>query len=178
MSTYRAVRPGSDEYAPFYEGYVASVPDGDVLASLAHTADAASDLLQGLSEAQAEQPYAQGKWTIKEVVQHCTDAERIFAYRALRIARGDATDLPGWDEQTYAPASQANDRNLRSLLDELRTVRAATLSLLEGLPSEAWTRPFRGANGMDVTVRGIAWITAGHLLHHVGIVRERYLTAG
>lgn len=176
MSTHRATRPGSEEYAPFYQAYVASVREGDVLTTLAQGADAASDLLRGVSEAQAEQAYAPGKWTLKEVVQHCTDAERIFAYRALRIGRGDTTDLPGWDEQAYAPASRANERSLPSLLDELRAARTATVSLLEGLPSDAWTQQGR-ANGMDVTVRGIAWITAGHLLHHLGILRDRYLTA-
>src|SRR5690606_9484208 len=110
----------------------------------------------------------------KEVVQHCADAERIFAYRALRIGRADTTDLAGWDEQAYMEPARANERTLLSLTDELRSTREATLSLLEGLPEDAWPRRGR-ANGMDVTVRGIAWITAGHLLHHLGIVRERYL---
>jgi len=174
MSTYRTIRPESDEYAPFYAGYVAKVPDGDVLATLAHSASGATDILGGVSEDVANTAYAEGKWTLKEVVQHCSDAERIFVYRALRMGRGDTTDLPGWDEQAYAPMSRANDRTLARLLHEFQTVRAATLSLFEGLPEEAWSR--RGvANGMGVSVRGIAWITAGHLLHHVGIIRERYL---
>jgi hypothetical protein len=174
MDTYRAIRPGSDEYAPFYAGYVAGVPDGDVLATLAQTGAGASDLLADVPEATAERAYAAGKWTLKEVVQHCSDAERIFAYRALRIGRGDATDLPGWDEQAYAPASRANARGLQSLVEELRTARAGTISLLDGLPSDAWILRGR-ANGMEVSVRGIAWITVGHLMHHLRIVQERYL---
>jgi len=174
MRIYPAIRPQSDEYAPFYAGYVAKVPDGDVLATLSHSASGATDVLDGVSEEVANSAYAEGKWTLKEVVQHCSDAERIFAYRALRIGRGDTTDLPGWDEQIYAPMSCANDRTLASLVHEFQTVRAGTVSLFEGLPTEAWSR--RGvANGMGVSVRGIAWITAGHLLHHLGIIRERYL---
>lgn len=176
MTIHRSTRPSQDEYAPFYAGYVAAVPDGDVLATLSHSLEGALELLGSVSEEVAESAYAPGKWTLKEVVQHCTDAERIFAYRILRIGRGDTTDLPGWDEQTYAPASRANERTMQSLVEELRTVRDATLSLLRGLPVDAWTMRGR-TNGMDVTVRGIAWITAGHLLHHLRIVRERYLAS-
>lgn len=174
MKTFRTLRPVEGEYAPFYAGYIANVPDGDIVATLAHTADGASELLGGVSDEVAELAYAPGKWTLKEVVQHCADAERIFAYRALRIGRADTTDLAGWDEQAYMEPARANERTLLSLTDELRSTREATLSLLEGLPEDAWPRRGR-ANGMEVTVRGIAWITAGHLLHHLGIVRERYL---
>ena len=176
MTTNRSIRPSQDEYAPFYAGYVASVPDGDVVATLSHSLEGALELLGSASEEVAERAYAPGKWTMKEVVQHCADAERIFAYRILRIGRGDTTDLPGWDEQTYAPASRANERTMRSLVDEFRTVRDATLSLLEGLPADAWTARGR-ANGMEMSVRGIIWITAGHLLHHLRVVRERYLAS-
>lgn len=176
MSDHLSTRPDSDEYAPFYADYVASVPEGDIVATLSHGAKSVPELLGGVSEAVASRSYAPGKWTLKEVVLHCSDAERIFAYRALRIGRGDTTELPGWDEKAYAPISGANDRPLRSLVAELRAVREATLTLFEGLPDDAWSR--RGtANGREVTVRALAWITAGHLLHHLGIVRERYLTA-
>jgi hypothetical protein len=174
MNLHRSTRPAAGEFAPFYAGYIAQVPDGDVLETLAQSLSDATELLGGVSEEVAERAYEPGKWTLKEVVQHCTDAERIFACRALRIGRGDTTNLPGWDEQLYAPASRAQDRTLASLTDELRTVRAATISLLEGLPAEAWTRRGR-ANEMEVSVRGIAWITAGHLLHHMNILRVRYL---
>jgi hypothetical protein len=171
---HRATRPEADEYAPFYAGYVAKVPGGDIVATLGHSGRGTLELLGGVSEETARLAYAPGKWTLTEVVQHCCDAERIFAYRALRIGRGDATDLPGWDEQAYMPLSGAADRTLRSLVEEFRTVREATTSLFASFPEHAWERRGR-ANGMDVSVRGIAWITAGHLLHHMGIVRERYL---
>ena len=138
-------------------------------------AEIATALLHDVDDDRAAGAYAPGKWSIKTVVQHCTDAERIFAYRALRIARGDATDLPGWDEQAYAPMSAADDRPLEQLLRELETVREATVTLFEGLPVEAWARVGR-ANGHPVSVRALAWITAGHLLHHLDILQDRYLS--
>lgn len=174
MSTHRHPRPAADEFAPFYAGYIAQVPDGDVVEALIGGAEIAAALLHDVSEETADRAYAPGKWTLKEVIQHCADAERIFAYRALRIGRGDSTELPGWNENAYTPMSGANARTLPSLLDELESVREATVTLFEGLPAEAWTR--RGsANGASVTVRGLAWITAGHLMHHLEIVQGRYL---
>lgn len=174
MNEHRRIRPASEEYAAFYQGYVARVPDGDVVEALIGGAEIAAALLHDVPEEVAARAYAPGKWTLKEVVLHCADAERIFAYRALRFARGDATELPGWDEQRYAPLSGAVARPFESLLDELESVREASVTLFEGLPAEAWTR--RGvANGKEVTVRAIAWITAGHLLHHMAVIQERYL---
>lgn len=174
MNTDRSTRPRADDYAPFYAGYVERVPDGDVVATLADSAAAMSEILAEVSEERAGRAYAPGKWTVKEVVQHCSDAERVFQYRALRFGRGDPTELPGFEEDAYAPASRANERTLATLLDELRTVRAATVSLFEGLPEDVWDN--RGtASGVAVTVRGLAWIAAGHLLHHVDVIRERYL---
>ena len=127
-----------------------------------------------VDEATASKAYAPGKWTLKEVVLHCADAERIFAYRALRFARGDATNLPGWDEKAYTPMSGAAVRSLESVLDELESVREASVTLFSNLPSDAWTR--RGkANNFDVSVRALAWITTGHLLHHLGVIQDRYL---
>ncbi|MBL8998193.1 MAG: DinB family protein [Gemmatimonadales bacterium] len=174
MPAYRRERPNADEFASFYSGYLQQVPDGDVVEALIGGAEIAAALLHDVPEEVASKAYAPGKWTLKEVVQHLADAERIFAYRALRIARGDATELPGWDENAYAPASGAKERSLESLLDELESVRESTVTLFEGLPEEAWTRTGR-ANGQKVSVRALAWITAGHLLHHLEIIQERYL---
>jgi len=174
MSVHRSQRPDPSEYPPFYAGYVAQVPDGDVVEALIGGAEIAAALLHDVSEAQGDRAYAEGKWTLKEVLLHCADAERIFAYRALRIARGDTTPLPGWDENTYAPMSGANAREMGSIMNELESVRDASVTLFEGLPAESWSR--RGeANGNPVTVRAIAWITAGHLLHHLEVIQERYL---
>lgn len=174
MSAHRFIRPSEDEYAPFYAGYVGRVPDGDVVEALIGGVEIAAALLHDVDEERALRAYAPGKWTLKEVVLHCTDAERISGYRALCIGRADATELPGWDEQAYAPMSGANARTMESLLDELESVREATVMLFEGLPAAAWTRHGR-ANGQRISVRALAWITAGHLLHHLEIIQDKYL---
>lgn len=174
MSAHRSQRPDPSEYPSFYAGYIAQVPDGDVVEALIGGAEIAAALLHDVSEAQGDRAYAEGKWTLKEVLLHCADAERIFAYRALRIARGDATPLPGWDENAYAPVSGANAREMGSVMNELESVRDASVTLFEGLPADAWSRT-GVANGKPITVRAIAWITAGHLLHHLEVIQERYL---
>jgi hypothetical protein len=170
----RSSRPGEDEFAPYYAKYVSRVPDGDITHTLAEQGDAFLSRLKQLSEEQAAFAYAPEKWTVKEVICHVTDAERIFAYRMLRIARGDATPLPSFDENAYAAASAANDRPLDTLLGEFAAVRGATLALLRWLPAAAWTR-HGTASGHGVSVRGLAWIAAGHAMHHERILRERYL---
>ncbi|HEY5490935.1 MAG TPA: DinB family protein [Gemmatimonadaceae bacterium] len=173
MSRASSSRPGADEHAPFYASYVALVPDGDVTRTLAGQGEGFVRLLKDIGDGKAAFAYAAGKWTIKEVVLHVTDAERIFAYRVLRMARGDATPLASFDENAYAPMSGANDRPLDTLLGEFAAVRGATLVLLRGIPEEAWVR--RGvASGKDVSVRALAWIAAGHAMHHERILRERY----
>lgn len=173
MSRASSSRPGADEHAPFYASYVALVPDGDVTRTLAGQGEGFVRLLKDIGDGKAAFAYAAGKWTIKEVVLHVTDAERIFAYRVLRMARGDATPLASFDENAFAPMSGANDRPLDTLLGEFAAVRGATLVLLRGIPEEAWVR--RGvASGKDVSVRALAWIATGHAMHHERILRERY----
>jgi uncharacterized protein (DUF1330 family) len=167
-------RPGPDEYGAFYAAYVADVPAGGIVALLARQVEDTCRLLEGLPDSRAEHAYAPGKWTIKEVVGHLVDSERVFSYRALRFARGDGAELPGFDEKHYVPAGEFGDRSLASLLDELRTVRRSTVALLGNLPSGAWLR--KGiASGHPVSVRAIACIIAGHELHHRRILEERYL---
>jgi uncharacterized damage-inducible protein DinB len=173
MSNAAAERPGKVEFAPYYAGYVAAVPDGDITRTLAEQGEHLVSRLKDLSEEQAAFAYAPGKWTVKEVLCHITDAERIFAYRLLRIARGDATPLASFDENAYAAVCGANDRALDTLLGEFAAVRGATLALLRWLTAAAWTR--RGtASGKEVSVRGLAWITAGHAMHHASVLKERY----
>lgn len=165
-----------DAVPEFYSRYVARVPDGDIAGTLATQIDETVALLAGLSEDQAHHRYAPGKWSIKEVLGHVADAERVFAYRMLRFARGDATPLAGFDENAYVPAGRFDDRPLPDLLAELQSVRTATVALLRGLPADALDR--RGtANGVAITVRALAWVTAGHELHHRHILAERYLGA-
>jgi hypothetical protein len=166
-------RPAPGEYAERYAPYVARVPDGGLMGVLERQAEETRALLAGLSEAEAEQAYAPGKWTIKEVVGHLSDAERVFSYRALRFGRGDTAELAGFDENAYVPAGTFGARSLAGLLEEFVAVRQATIWLLNTLPPEAWLR--RGvASGHEVTVRALGYITAGHELHHRAILEERY----
>jgi hypothetical protein len=167
-------RPDPSEYAPDYAGYIAGVPDGDLLSTLERQLRESRAALAGLPEVRGDFAYAPGKWTVKEVLGHVADAERVFAYRALSFARGERAALPGFDEKAWTPASGAATRTVRDLLEELGAVRASTLALLRHLPAEAPLR--RGtANGREVTVRALAWIIAGHERHHLRVLRERYL---
>ena len=167
-------RPDASEYLQYYGKYVDRVPDGDLLQTLRAQLDETLALVRGLPEEQGGHRYAPGKWSIREVVGHVIDAERIFAYRALRIARGDTTPLPGFDENAYAAASEADARTLAGLADELEHVRLSNIAMLRGLSDEALAR--RGtASDAPVSARALAWIIAGHELHHRGLLRERYL---
>jgi hypothetical protein len=172
-STY-SQPPQAGEFSPYYARYLALVPGGDILETLAQQGEETTRLLSGLSAEQAEHRYAPGKWSIKEVLGHIIDGERVFTHRALRFGRGDPTALPSFDENTYVPAGEFGHRPLADLIAEFRATRAATLALLCGLPESAMTRGGE-ASGAHVTVRGLAWITAGHERHHVKILRERYL---
>lgn len=167
-------RPTAGEYAPYYAGYVANVPDGDLLGILEHQLDDALVQISAIGEDHGDHVYAEGKWSIKQVILHVIDAERIFAYRALRIARGDETPLPGFEENAFAANSMAEARTLGDLVEEFGHVRCATLALLRPLTAEAGAR--RGtASGYPVSVRALAWILAGHAAHHLRILRERYI---
>jgi uncharacterized damage-inducible protein DinB len=167
-------RPDASEFLPYYGKYIDAMPDGDLLQLLRTNLDATLTLVRGLPESQGGHRYAPGKWSIREVLGHVIDAERIFAYRALRIARGDATPLASFDENAYAAASDADARTLADLADELEHVRLGNIALFRSLGDEALAR--RGtASDATVSVRALAWILAGHELHHVKLLRERYL---
>jgi hypothetical protein len=130
-------------------------------------------LLRGLSDSDALYRYAHGKWSVKEVVGHLSDVERIMSYRALRIARGDQTPLPSFDEKAYVPHAKFDSRTLADILGELRTARAATLALLRTFDVDAWRR--RGtASGKPVSVRALGYMIPGHERHHVEILKTRY----
>ena len=173
-STQASIRPAADEFAPYYMTYVSKVPDGDVIATLAGQLDETMDLLRPLSEEQALYRYAPDKWSVKEIITHLTDAERVFMYRALSFARGATDSLPSFDENAWAPFAEADAVPLDELLDEFEAVRSSTVSLLAHFPKEAWSR--RGiASGKGVSVRALAWITAGHEVHHRGVLKERYV---
>lgn len=176
MTSPHASRPAVDEIPGPHVPYVDLVPDGDVVAHLEDGMARTRALLGTLPEARGGYRYAEGKWSIKEVLNHLVDAERVFSFRLLTFARGDAGPLPGFDEETYAPAAEADRRSLAAILEEFTAVRAATLTLLRGLPDAAWGR--RGtANGRVASVRALAWVIAGHEIHHRGVLAERYLRA-
>lgn len=167
-------RPHADEHAPYYANYTGLVPDGDVRDHLRLQLHEMIALVGGLGEERAGRAYGPGKWTLKEVVLHVIDAERVFAYRLLRIARGDATPLPGFEQNDWVPYSGAAGRTVASLMLEYAAVRAATLQLVDSLEPAAWTR--RGvASGHPVSARALAYIIAGHDRHHQNILREKYL---
>jgi uncharacterized damage-inducible protein DinB len=168
-------KPDAGEYAPYAIRYIGLLPDdGFVLAHMRRNLQTIRELMRSLPADRLVYRYDAGKWTIKEILLHIADDERIYAYRALRFARGEAAELPGFDQDAYARESGANERSLESLLHELGTVREATLSLFEGLDAGALVR--RGvASGNPMSVRAIAYHIAGHEMRHVDIIRERYL---
>jgi hypothetical protein len=170
-------RPASSEYAPYYAGYVARVPEGDVLALLETQIDDTLSFLRAQGEAWAATRYAPGKWSVKEIVGHLSDTERIMSYRALRIARGDRTPLPGYEQDDYVRAANFDRRPLADLLEDFAAVRAATLRLFRSLDADAWRRSGI-ANNLEVSVRALAYIIAGHERHHFEILRTRYAPAG
>lgn len=171
----RIEKPGEGEYAPYAIQYIGLLPDdGLVLDHLRKNLEATRSFLRSLPEERLAYRYAEGKWTIKEILLHIADDERIFAYRALRFARNDGTALPGFDQNDYARCSGANRRGLDDLLGELATVREATLSLYNGLDRDTLTRA-GVASGNIMSVRAIAYHIAGHELRHMNIIRERYL---
>ena len=168
-------KPLPGEYDPYAIMYVKLLPDdGRILDHLRTNAEMSKQFFRSLTPQQWMHRYAEGKWTIKEILLHIIDDERIYAYRALRIARNDATPLPGFDQDPYVVESKANERSTESLLNEYTTVRNATLSLFENLPDDAWMRSGT-ANDHSVTVRALIYHLAGHELHHLNIIKEKYL---
>lgn len=165
--------PTREEFAPFYDRYVnlaAATGGSDVLRC---DMPGIGRLFENLPEEDGNGAYAPGKWTVKEVMLHCIDSERIFAYRALRLLRGDDTPLPGYAQDPYVPASGALHRSIESLHEEWLTVRHATLTLYENAPSSHLTL-LGEASGCPISARALAYIIPGHYLHHLGVLRKRY----
>jgi hypothetical protein len=159
---WRTERPGADEHAPYYATYTGEAPAGDVVVAMEKQATDMATLLKGIPEARGGHRYAEGKWSIKEVIGHVTDTERVFAYRLLRFARGDATALPSFDENLTAKGSEADARTLADLGEELAAVRRATVTLIRPMQDVQMMR--RGtASGKEISARALAWM------------RERYL---
>ena len=167
-------RPYLSDFPTFYHGYVKHIESEDILATLRDQRKKTSALFTSLSEEQANYAYAEDKWSIKEVLGHMIDAERIFVFRALSFARGEEQPLPEFDENTYVPAGRFGDRTLHSLIEEYNSVRNATIAFFENLRDDDWER--QGvANQGNFTVSSVAFIIAGHEAHHLRILEERYL---
>jgi len=172
--TWRTQRPLSDEFFAYYQAYISQVPPGDVLKSMETQLADTLALVRGLPESRGDHRYAPGKWTIKEVLGHLSDSERVFAYRLLRVARKDATPLSGFEQDDWVRDGRFSTRTLADLALELEHVRRGNLVLLGTLDDEAMMR--RGtANNHVISARALAYIIAGHERHHVKILRERYL---
>lgn len=167
-------RPAEDEYFHYYGKYVAMVEGEDILAALEKQISETQTILETISEEKAAFRYAEDKWSIKELVGHIIDCERIFAYRALRIARADETPMEGFEQDDYVKNGNFDDCFLETLAEEFAIVRQSTRLMLKNLDETAWNR--RGtANGNEITVRALAYIIAGHEIHHINILKERYL---
>jgi hypothetical protein len=167
-------RPGKDEAAPYYSKYIDQVASEDVVGVLGTQLDESLGLLNGISEEQSLHRYAPDKWSIRQVINHVSDTERVFQFRAFWFARGFDSPLPSFDEKISAETARADEISWARHLEELRGVRLATLTLFRNLPAEAWSRSGI-ASGNPFSVRALAYITAGHFTHHLGIVQERYL---
>jgi hypothetical protein len=168
------IKPNSDEYAPYYEKYVSLIAPGDIIATLEQQLSSTLEVLRGIDESRGGNRYAPDKWSIKELIGHLIDSERIFSYRALRFARNDQTPLPGYEQDDYVRDANFDDQSLNDLATEFEYVRRSSIQLFKSFPEDAWLR--RGsANDNEVSVRGLAFIIAGHVLHHVEILKTRYL---
>ena len=167
-------RPEASEYPDYYVPYVSLVPEGDLLTILEENLVKTNALFEGLSEENGHFRYAPGKWSINEVLGHMADTERIMSYRLLRIGRGDQTPLAGFNENDYINGSSFNRLPIKNILEDFTAARKASIILIQNMPEEAWAR--KGfANNTENTARAIAFIIAGHAIHHLNILTERYL---
>lgn len=174
MTTARERKPDPSEHLPYYGRYIALVPDGDVVSTLEGQMRDSQLILLAIPPAVGSYRYAPDKWSVNEMIGHMIDSERIFSVRALRFSRGDTSPLPGFEQDDYVRSASFDSFPLSELAAELETVRRSTVFLFRHLTEEAWMR--KGvANNAEITVRALAYIIAGHELHHREILRSRYL---
>lgn len=167
-------RPKPEETLAYYHRYINLVADGNIIDILAKNHAITQAKIKNIPTEKAEYRYAEGKWSIKEVLIHIIDTERVMAYRALRFVRNDKTNIPGFDENTYAPESNAANRTLEDIAEEFQAVRNATIAMFKHFSTEMMDRTGT-ANGAICSVRGLVYIIAGHELHHWNVLEERYL---
>jgi uncharacterized damage-inducible protein DinB len=168
-------KPNEGEFPPYANMYIKLVPDdGLLLKHLKNNFTATKAFILSLPEEKLNDRYAENKWTIKEILVHIIDDERIYAYRALSFARNDKTEFPGFEQDDYVLYSRANERSIENIMEEYEVVRGSTIALFDGLPKDSFLR-MGTANNNKVTVRALAYHIAGHELHHINILREKYL---
>jgi hypothetical protein len=167
-------RPQPAEYDPYYQKYISLVPEDDIIPALADQPSELKSLFERVPEEKGTFAYEDGKWTVKEVLSHLIDGERMFAYRVLRVARGDRTPIEGFEQDGYIENSHANRRPLAELLREFELLRDANVMLFKNLEPGDWVR-VGTANNVEISVRSLAWIMVGHVRHHIAILNERYL---
>jgi len=168
------LKPETSEYNPYYEKYISLIEEGELLNALERQPSELRSLLNGLDEEKGKYAYADGKWSIKEVLSHLIDGERIFGYRVLRISRGDETPIEGFEQDGYIENSHANERSFEDLLEELSLQRNANLLMLKNLRDDGWKR-LGTASQSPVSVRALGFIMAGHVRHHINILKAQYL---
>ena len=174
MSQAAAAKPAPTEHAPEFSNYVALVAEGDIIQTLEQQIENSLSLLRTIPSDKANFRYAPDKWSVKQLLGHLIDSERIFSYRALSFARNDQTPLPGYEQNDYVREADFDSRNLADMVEEYATVRRATIQLYRPLNETEWLRHGK-ANENDVSVRALAYIIAGHELHHMDLLRSRYL---
>jgi DinB superfamily len=167
-------RPNQSEYPEYYVPYVQLVPEGDLLQTLEKNLVEMENLFEGISEEDGLFRYAAGKWSLKEVLGHITDTERIMSYRLLRVGRGDNTALAGFNETLYVEGSQINKLPIKNILNDFVATRRSTITLIQNMPEDAWSNK-GNANNFEITAGAIAYIIAGHEMHHRKLINEKYL---
>lgn len=171
---FRAIRPKPDEFLDYYARYIDRVPDGDIVDTLSRQITETVAFFKSIPESKADYQYAPGKWTIRQVIGHLSDGERVFQYRAFRFSRADATPVPGFEENDYVDNAPFKKVSMEKLIGEFEYLRRASIYMFSNLDAEAMGR-VGVANGHPVSVRAIAFIMAGHVTHHVQIMKDRYL---
>ncbi|MGB0861485.1 MAG: DinB family protein [Saprospiraceae bacterium] len=167
-------RPNANEYAPYYHTYIGKVPEGKLIQLLSTQIENTLTTFARISEEKGAYRYAEGKWSIKEVLGHIIDTERIMVFRALAIGRGDKTPIPGFEQDDYVATSNADARTIAEMVEELKLVRQSTIALFQSFTDEMM-QELGTASGLPVSTRALAYIIVGHELHHLGILKERYL---
>ena len=167
-------RPEKNEYAEFYAGYISLVQETDIIAALLDQTNDLQTLFAEIPEEKGDFRYAEGKWSIREMLGHIVDGERVFSYRALRISRGDQTPLAGFEENFYVANSNFSNLKLAAALEEFSLLRQSNALLFKNLTDEMWAQTGT-ASDATISVRALAYISVGHIRHHANILRERYL---